>query len=409
MASVVALAGIGLAFAPELTAPRLLSPSANARTNQPVRLEWVPVTGATAYIVQISDAQSFAAPLLVDKGASEPRFAAEVLIAGPLWWRVRAVGPGGVAGPWSAVRRFEILPPPLAQSVFSISLTPSSVAAGHASEGLVTLESPAPEGGASVALASSDRSIASVPSRVILSAGTTSATFPIRTSSETAEATVRLSASAVEATRTATLTIKPPTPAARLSSLALNPATLTGGNPAQATVTLAGPAPSPQGTTVKIAIADDRVISAPATVKIPAGARAENFLVKTERATSTRSVTITATLEDVTRAATLTVKNGSTIEALAAPSPISPPDGERAGRYQPTIFAWSVVSGAASYTIEIDNSADFEAPLLVSQTVPGSRLTITPLPRGTLWWRVRANDPDGAPGEWSPPRQIRVE
>lgn len=402
----VVLAGISLAAPPELTAPRLLGPSANARIHQPVRLEWARVAGAAAYTVQVSDTESFAAPLLVDKGVSEPRFPAEVLIAGSLWWRVRAVDPRGVNGPWSAVRRLEILPPPLAQSVFSIGLTPSSVAAGVPSEGLVTLDKPAPEGGASVALTSSDHSIASVPARVILAAGTASTTFLIRTSPETSEATVRVSAASAETTRTATLTITPPTPPARLSSLTLNPATLAGGNPAQATVTLAGPAPSPQGTTVKIAVADGRLISAPATVKVPAGARAENFLIKTARATSTRSVTVTATLEDVTRTATLTVKNGSTIEPLAAPELISPSEDARVGRYQPTIFAWSEVSGAASYTIEIDGSASFEAPLIASQTVPATRLTITPLPRGPLWWRVRANDPDGAPGEWSPPRRV---
>jgi hypothetical protein len=59
------------------------------------------------------------------------------------------------------------------------------------------------------------------------------------------------------------------------------------------------------------------------------------------------------------------------------------------------------VSGAASCTIEIDDSNSFLAPLILTQTVTVSQFSTTTLPTRQLWWRVRANDAAGTPGTWS--------
>jgi len=59
------------------------------------------------------------------------------------------------------------------------------------------------------------------------------------------------------------------------------------------------------------------------------------------------------------------------------------------------------VAGAASYTIQIDNTETFSAPFTVDQPVAVSRFTTSTLPTTRMWWRVRANSSTGAAGAWS--------
>jgi hypothetical protein len=72
-------------------------------------------------------------------------------------------------------------------------------------------------------------------------------------------------------------------------------------------------------------------------------------------------------------------------------------------------FDWTDVAGAASYTIQIDDTETFSAPLTVSQTVTASQFTTSTLPTTRMWWRVRANDASGAPGAWSEVRRFEVK
>src|SRR6266849_5884245 len=67
-------------------------------------------------------------------------------------------------------------PPPVTLSVTSLGLNPSSVTGGQRSTGTVTLNGPAPSGGAAVAL-SSGNAAAQVPGAVNIPAGSATATF----------------------------------------------------------------------------------------------------------------------------------------------------------------------------------------------------------------------------------------
>src|SRR5206468_4098216 len=96
-----------------------------------------------------------------------------------LFWRVRAINSSGVAGPFSAVRRFTAQaapPPPPAASLSAVSVASTSVVGGNSSQGSVTLTSAAPTGGAVVSLSSANPTVAAVPASVTVAAGTTSAT-----------------------------------------------------------------------------------------------------------------------------------------------------------------------------------------------------------------------------------------
>src|SRR5207245_301008 len=141
---------------------------------------------------------------------------------------------------YSGVTRTATLTVNPAAGLSSLALSPTTVTGGSSSTGTVTLDGPAPAGGAQVTL-SSNSSAASVPASVTVPAGATSVTCTVTTAAVTAPPSATISASYSGVTRTATLTVNP---AAGLSSLALSPTTVAGGSSSTGTVTLDGPAPA---------------------------------------------------------------------------------------------------------------------------------------------------------------------
>ena len=65
---------------------------------------------------------------------------------------------------------------------------------------------------------------------------------------------------------------------------------------------------------------------------------------------------------------------------------------------QPITFDWSEVGGAASYTIQIDDSSAFNAPLVREQQVTGSMAVSSGLATVPHFWRVRAVNTAGVAG-----------
>ena len=92
--------------APTPTAPSLLSPAADARVAQPINFDWTNVANATSYEIQIDDSNNFTAPLTLRQTVSASQVTVTGLPAQRLFWRVRAFNSAGVAGPFSASRRF---------------------------------------------------------------------------------------------------------------------------------------------------------------------------------------------------------------------------------------------------------------------------------------------------------------
>src|SRR6267154_2100991 len=122
----------------------------------------------------------------------------------------------------------------------SLTLNPTSVIGGlQSSTGTVTLSGPAPAGGAQVML-SSGNGAASVSSSVTVPGGSSGATFTISTSTVAASTPITISASYGGVSASASLTVTPPT----VSSLTLNPTSVTGVQSSTGTVTLSGPAPA---------------------------------------------------------------------------------------------------------------------------------------------------------------------
>ena len=207
----------------------------------------------------------------------------------------------------------------------------------------------------------------------------------------------------------ATATPPPPPAAASLSTVSVSPTSVVGGNTAQGAVTLTSGAPS-GGALVSLSSANSSVVAVPASVTVAAGASSVNFAVTTSTVTANTSVVITATYAGVSRTTTLTVTPASTTTGpLPAPSLVSPAADARFSPGTSITFDWTDVSGAASYTIQIDDSDTFSTPLVVNVNTTASQFTTNTLPTTRMWWRVRANSASGAAGNWSAARRFEVK
>src|SRR4029434_1828090 len=89
-----------------------------------------------------------------------------------------------------------------------------------------------------------------------------------------------------------------------VASLSLNPTTVTGGNSSTGTVTLTAVAPA--ATTVAIA-SNNAAAIVPASVIVPAASQSRSFSISTTQVPATTSAIITASLNNTSRSATLTI------------------------------------------------------------------------------------------------------
>ena len=103
-----------------------------------------------------------------------------------------------------------------------------------------------------------------------------------------------------------------PIPVPTLSSLTLNPTSVTGGASTQGTVTLSSGAPV-GGAIITLSSSDAAVASVAPSVTVAAGVTSANFAINTSPGTTMRSVTISAAFGGLTRTALLTVRPNDTV------------------------------------------------------------------------------------------------
>jgi hypothetical protein len=197
-----------------------------------------------------------------------------------------------------------------------------------------------------------------------------------------------------------------------LSSISLNPMSVTGGSPSTGTVTLSGPAPS-GGAAVSLSGDNTAAATVPASVTVAYGATSATFTVSTSTVTASTPVTITASYGGGTKTASLTVTppGSATLSAIAlnptsvtggstsigtvtlsGPAPsggaaVSLMSGNTAAATVPASV--TVAAGASSATFTVNTSAvTATTPATISATYAGATktasLTVTPVtPAGT--------------------------
>jgi len=195
----------------------------------------------------------------------------------------------------------------------AIALNPTAVSSGTPSQGTLSLANAAPSGGISIGLSSSNPTVASVPSSVLVPGGSTSANFTVTTYPVSSTTNVTITASFAGGPKSATLAVSPP--AASLSSVATSPTSVTGGTSSTGTVTLTGAAGT-GGVVINLA-SSDPAASVPANVTVIAGASSATFPITTSPVSVTTNVTITATQGSITRTAPLTVNPAVTVSGLS--------------------------------------------------------------------------------------------
>ncbi|HSY50113.1 MAG TPA: RHS repeat-associated core domain-containing protein [Thermoanaerobaculia bacterium] len=239
-----------------------------------------------------------------------------------------------------------------------LTIQPPSVTGGTNATGTVTLNGPAPSGGTLVAL-TSDNSAVSVPANVTVVAGSTSATFMLSTSSAVSSATTATVRASVGTTSvTATLAVEPPPVA--LASLVLSPATVEGGLPVNATVTLTNPAGT-GGALVAVTSDDLSIASVPDSVLVAQGATAATFTIDTTTILTQTVVGITASFNGVSQTIPLTVQPPANLALLSLTiTPVNVAGGS--GATGTVTLTGSAPNGGADVSLMSDNTSVVNVP-----------------------------------------------
>jgi sugar lactone lactonase YvrE len=199
-----------------------------------------------------------------------------------------------------------------AQSVKSVTLEPVAVTGGCSSTGTITLTSPAPAGGLTVAVASSDVSVATAPADVVVDAGHRARTFSVTTSPVSVAAVATITANVGAVGKCAAITVNP----AILKSVTIKPDSVEGGSEsATGTVRLSGPAPA-AGVAVDLSSSNTGAATVESSVVVRAGANAATFTIGTLAVGSRATAIISAVLGGVTVSATMTVTAGKLPEVF---------------------------------------------------------------------------------------------
>jgi hypothetical protein len=188
----------------------------------------------------------------------------------------------GYAGYWR-MANLTILP----AKIVSIAFSPNIIMSGFTSTGVVTLDGPAPAGGAVVNLLSGSTKL-TVPGTVTVAAGSRTATFTATGQGAVANTRVGVNARYQGLGRSTTVTVVP-----FLISLRITPDTVRGGINAGGYITISGPAPA-TGVTVTIQ-SNSTFATTPTAIAIRPGATTGAFTIRTRRP-PTKSVRATITV-----------------------------------------------------------------------------------------------------------------
>jgi hypothetical protein len=162
-----------------------------------------PAGGIAVSLASASSAFSVPSSVTVVQGASSAGFA---ITTSP----VSVTTAGTLSATYNGVTKTATVTvnPPPAPTLSALALNPASVTGGFNSVGKVTLTASAAAGGASVALSSSNASLASVPASITVPQGATSQDFIITTKKPAKNTPVTLFAVHNGVTKTAGLTVK---------------------------------------------------------------------------------------------------------------------------------------------------------------------------------------------------------
>src|SRR5205807_1857642 len=161
-------------------------------------------------------------------------------------------------------------------------------------------------------------------------------------------------------------------PPVSVSSLTLNPTSVTGGTQSSTgTVTLSGPAPS-GGAVVSLSSSNPSIAAAPSSVTVPAGGSSASFTVTTSGVVASTAVTISASYGGARRTASLTVTSTPLTLSSLTLSPTSVIGGSQSATGTVTLSGPAPSGGAV---VSLSSSNPSVAAVPAGVTVPAGAST----------------------------------
>jgi hypothetical protein len=262
---------------------------------------------------------------------------------------------------------------PYLPTIQSLTIVPTSVAAGSSAAVTITLSSPAPSSGAIISLSSSNANF-SVPLSFTVPAGQSSATFSAQSNgSITLTATTTVTATYNNSSQNASVTIT--VTAAGLPTLigiSISPSTVTSGSNATLLFTLSGPAPS-SGAVIGLS-ANNSGFPVPSSFTVPAGQSSASFSAQSSVAiTATTTTTVTATYNNGSQSTTVTVTPSTTALTLSSVS-ISP-SSLASGTFATLSVTINGKAPAGGTAVGLQSSNPTAFPVPSTITVPSGQST----------------------------------
>jgi len=202
----------------------------------------------------------------------------------------------------------------------TFTLAPTTVEGGDDASGVVSIGSPAPDGGVVINLKSSSTKVATVPATVTVPAGQTSASFTVSTSTLVGRnATVTITASRGSVSIPQTLNVT-----GTSFKVAVAPVSVVGGSQnSVGTVTLQKPAPA-GGVSVSLTSSATSAATVPSTAVIAEGETSVTFPITSKVVLDEVTVTITSRIGTTDATATLIVKPISLVGFTITPNQLRP-------------------------------------------------------------------------------------
>ena len=280
-----------------------------------------PAGGATVALTSSSAAVKVPASGLVPAGMTNVAFA----ISGSSTTAVTAQVSSAYNGSARTVPVSVV--PSAAPALSGVMCNPGTLSTPGTATCTVTLSAAAPVGGAVVTLSSSSSALLSVPTQVVVPAGSTSQVVSAAANRVTSNTSVTLTAAYGGATKMASIVLTGTSGPVTLSAVTCNSATLAAPGGTNCTATLSGPAPA-EGIAISLSVsgpASTYVKTPSSVVTVSGGASSAQFAVAVSSVPATTEVNVTGAYNGVTKTVTLRVQSGSlAITAITcSPNPLN--------------------------------------------------------------------------------------